>query len=140
ADAKFAELIGHEVFSPFYSNGWFEVATPPMVGKVSDVITPYTQPAGSPNKFIGVATQFTARMLDFEIPFYGSTAPEGDGTGSGFKTIIGSYLGRDPTTVECTAFISNRWKAIRRLPVSGGAPYTTSTSDTGYFMYADNGC
>lgn len=140
ADAKFAELLNHEVFKPFYSNGWFEVATPPMVGKISDVITPYNQPAQSPNKFIGVATRFTARMLDFEIPFYGSTAPEGDGSGSGFNTIIGSYLGRDPTVAECTTFVSQRWSYIRRLPVSGASPYSSYNNDGGYVMYADNGC
>lgn len=140
ANAKFDELANHEVFETFYSNGWFEVATPPMVGIMSDIVPAYQQPADKPDTFVGVATRFTARILDFEIPFYGSTAPDGDGSGDGFTTIIGSYLGRDPTAEECTSFVSNRWKAIRRLPVSGASPYTTSTTDNNYYMYADNGC
>lgn len=140
ADAKFAELISHPVFSPFYNNGWFEVAVPPIVGPIGPIIQAYNDPSVESNKFFGVATRFTARVLDFNIPFYGSTAPEGDGTGSGFNTVIATYLGREPNTADCTNFTGNRWLGIRRLPVSGAAPYTTSTSDSGYYFYADNGC
>ncbi len=139
-DAKFNELISHEIFQPFYKNGWFEVTSPPMIGLATDQIAGYQSGNGQSNRFFGVATNFTARILDFNVPFYGSTAPDGDGTGSAFNTIVGSYLGREVNTTECTNFTGNRWVGIRRLNVSGAAPYTTSTTDGGYYAYTDNGC
>ena len=139
-EAKFNELTAHEVFQPFYKNGWFEVTSPPNVGLASDSIEAYRPADGKHNRFFGVATNFTAKILDFNVPFYGSTAPEGDGSGSSFTTVIGSYLGREPTTVECTTFTGNRWSNIRRLTVTGASPYTSFTTDGGYFPYADNGC
>jgi hypothetical protein len=141
ATMKFAELTSNKVFGPLYANGWFAVEQPPTIGDLSKVFPGY-QPkdAQDPNLFWGVGTGFIARMLDFKIPFYGSTTSDGDGSGDGFSTFIASYLGREVTTNECINFSRERWKALRRLTVTGAVGYATNTSEDGYVTLTDNGC
>lgn len=140
ATQKFVELTTNNTFGPLYKNGWFEI-TAPSIGDLS-LIFPDYQPASpqDPNLFWGVGTRFTARMLDFRIPFYGSTTSEGDGSGDGFATFIASYLGREVTTNECINVSRERWKAIRTLGAGGSVGYNTNTSDGGYVTFTDNGC
>ena len=142
AKLKYAQLLTNPVLTPLYSNGWFGVAPEPEIGDISQQVIPeYQQPGDHPNEFWGVGTRFVARMLDFNIPFYGSTNPEGDGSGDSFNTFLGSYLGREITTMECLSFMNMRWQAIRALPVTTGAqPYSTHAQGAGYVSYDDNGC
>lgn len=146
ARLKYKELTEGSVFTPLFSNGWFEVAKADaiLVGDATQTFVEY-KPASpeDPNLFYGVGTPFIARMLEFNVPFFGSTTDEGDGQGSGFKTFIASYLGREVTTNECLRFFNNlRWQKIRSLPVNGGATYATSTpaDDVSYWIVSDNGC
>lgn len=138
--AKYHELIANPVFKPLYSNGWYKVNADANIGDHTKLIQGYQQAAESKNQFWGAGTDFVARILDFKIPFFGSTAPDGDGTGSGFKTYMGSYLGREPSSAECIDFTSARWKSIRKMTVSQGASYSTGTSDSGYYPMTDDGC
>lgn len=138
--AKYKELASHVVIKPLYNNGWYKIDTEPDVGNIAEIVPGYQQPGNYPNQFWGVATNFNAKVLDFNIPFFGSTTPDGDGSGSGFTTYMGSYLGREITTDECLKFVSARWRNIRALQVSGGASYSTSTSESGYMPIADDGC
>ncbi len=138
--AKYKELIGHPVFKPLYSNGWFKVDAEPTIGDHTKIIDGYATAAQDTNNFWGVGTSFTAAVLAFKIPFFGTTVPDGDEDGSGFKTYMGSYLGREPTTEECLAFTAARWTAIRNLSVTGGSSYSTGTSTNGYFPMSDDGC
>lgn len=138
--AKYRELTRHPVLRPLFSNGWYKVNPEANVGDHTEIITEYQEAASEKNQFWGVGTDFVAMVLDFQIPFYGSTAPDGDGSGSGFKTYMGSYLGREPTAAECINFVAGRWRAIRRLAVSSGAPYSTGTTEDGYYPMTDDGC
>ncbi len=140
ANEKYKELINNPVLKPLYTNGWYLIDAEPKVGDHTQFIPEYVSAAGKVNKFWGVGTSFTATVLDFRIPFFGSTNPEGDGTGTGFRTYLGSYLGREPTAAECIEFTNVRWNAIRNLSVSGGAAYSTGTGASGYYPVADNGC
>ena len=143
ARIKYQQLTESPVLKPLYAGNWFAITKDPEVGDITALKFPqYRQPGPEdPNLFWGVGTTFTAKILDFQVPFFGATNPEGDGSGSGFQTYIASYLGRDPTTAECYNFNVERWRAIRNLPASGGAaPYSTSTQDQGYFLVTDNGC
>lgn len=140
AKAKYEELINNPIFKPLYANGWYLIDAEPQVGDHVKVKPEYEEATGGTNKFWGVGTSFTATVLDFRIPFFGSTNPDGDGSGTGFKTYIGSYLGREPTAAECIEFTAARWTAIRNLPVSGGTAYSTGTSASGYFPMTDDGC
>lgn len=139
AQVKYRQLLDHPVFTKLFSGNWFQVDNAPLLGDMTKQGPQYQPTSG--NLFIGAGTVFTARMLEFEIPFYGSTNPGGDGSGSGFNTFIGSYLGREVSTFECNQFVSQRWKQILALPApSGVAPYTSFTNENGYYAYDDNGC
>jgi hypothetical protein len=140
AQAKYQELVNHKVFKPLYTNGWYKVDPQPAVGDHTKIIPGYGGATQGTNKFWGVGTNFTAAVLEFKIPGFGSTQPDGDGSGEGFKTYMGSYLGREPTTEECINFVNVRWNAIRNLQVSGGAAYSTGTASSGYFPMTDDGC
>ncbi len=141
ATNKYEELTNDPVFAPLYKNGWFSIQHPPIVGDIS-IKFPEYQPtkAGDPNLFWGVGTSFVARMLDFNIPIYGSTTNEGDGSGDGFNTFIASYLGREVTTNECVNFSRSRWISIRKLSTIGSVGYSANTSDGGYLTFTDDGC
>lgn len=131
---KYLELTTkNKVFAPFFKNGWFTVQPEPWVGNIVGLIPEY---ANQHNAFWGTATTFAAPILSFEIPFVGSTDPED----RGFQTKIGSYLGREPTSAECTAFVRNRWNAIRTLRPSSGVSYETHTNPAGYTAFIDDGC
>lgn len=140
AASKYKELIAHPVFKPLYTNGWFKVDAEPTLGDHAKIFPEYQAAAEDANKFWGAGTSFTAAVLAFRIPFFGTTVPDGDESGEGFKTYMGSYLGREPTTEECLAFTAARWTAIRNLPVNGGSAYSTGTSTNGYFPMSDDGC
>jgi hypothetical protein len=140
AIAKYKELINSKEFAPLYRNGWYRIDNVPKVGDISVIMPGYQQDADYPNQFIGVATNFNARVLDFQIPFFGSTVPDGDGSGSGFTTFMGSYLGREVSTSECLEFVENRWRAIRALTVKSGAAYSEGSPESGYMPMADDGC
>lgn len=137
-EQKYSELVNNPVFKPLVSGGWFEIDSKPNIGDISKVKTEFN-PADK-NEFYGAGTRFVAKILDFKIAYFGSTDPEGDGSGSGFQTYIGSYLGREPSSSECWAFIQERWKAIRALSVSGGASYSTGTDNQAYKPMEDSGC
>ncbi len=140
ATAKYQELTDNPVLKPLYNNGWFKVDKAPGVGDHTKIISEYGSEDADFNQFWGVGTNFTAAVLDFKIPFLGSTQPDSDGSGDGFKTYMGSYLGREPSSDECIQFTAARWTAIRGLSVSGGAAYSTNTGGNGYFPMTDDGC
>ena len=140
ASLKYKELVNNPVFKPLYNNGWFKVDAEPNVGDHTKIIPGFDAGSDGVNKFWGVGTNFSLAVLAFNIPFFGSTVGDGDGSGSQFKAYMGSYIGREPTTEECLEFTAARWNAIRNLSVQGGASYSTGTSSSGYFPQADDGC
>lgn len=142
AQAKYQELIGNPVIKPLLTNGWFSVDEQITIGDLTQVVPGWQEVAGDANEFWGAGTTFTAKVLDFQIPFFGSTTPDdADGQkGSSFKTFLSSMLGREPTEAECIEFTINRWNAIRNLQVNSGAAYSAGTSANGYYPMTDDGC
>lgn len=145
AQAKYEELIGNSVLKPLYNNGWYSVDGKVSVGDQTKIVTDWEGAIGTSNEFWGAGTHFVARVLDFHIPFFGSTSPESGGgggknKGDSFTTYLSSNLGREPTADECIQFTAARWTAIRNLQVSQGSAYTTGTSSDGYFPMTDDGC
>lgn len=138
AQAKYQELINNPVMKPLYTNGWYEIDGSVTVGDQSKVVPGWEDPSGV-NEFWGAGTSFTAKVLDFHIPFFGSTTDDGNG-GSGFKTYLSSMMGREPTEAECIEFTAARWTAIRNLQVSGGTAYSQGTGTNGYYPQTDDGC
>jgi hypothetical protein len=144
AQAKYLELLNNPVLKTLYTNGWYSVDAQATVGDQTKVIPGWEEATEGVNEFWGAGTNFTAKVLDFHIPFFGSTVPDsGDGgkdKGAGFRAYMSSNLGREPTEAECIDFTAQRWTAIRNLQVSGGAAYSTGTGATGYFPMTDDGC
>jgi hypothetical protein len=142
AQKKYDTLLQSDAYSFLSRGSWF-VLSGPYIGDATDSpeLESYKQTGGNPNRFEGAVTYFTARILSFSSPFFGSTDPDGDGSGSRFSTHVGSYLGREPTVQECIEFTKNRWKKIRSLAVAGGGKsYSTGTSDSAYTVIVDDGC
>lgn len=83
-----------------------------------------------PNLFYGVWTDFTPKMLDVETP-WGSVDEED----SFFKTVIGSYLGREPSYTECKDFFRRKWEFIKSL--HGRSSYHFPSA---WPVESDNGC
>lgn len=151
AQAKFNSLRSLAPIAPMLSGSWFEIATAPEKMIVSPTI-PAGQSAAvnsqafqemgqftllGDNLFVGVQVDFIARVLDFNIPFFGSTTTESDGNGSGFRTQIGSFLGREPSVYECqVVFNGQRYNQIVRLFPAG----LSTKSTTSYLSISDNGC
>lgn len=144
ATAKYSQLLTSPAYAFIRRGSWFEVFPTPYLGNAANnpQLQGYQQSNDlEPNLFVGAVTYFTAKILDQQIPFFGTTAPSGDGTGSGFGVHIGTYLGREPTSLECIDFVRQRWKAIRQIAVEGGASgYNTGTDEGAYTTIVDNGC
>lgn len=134
ANQKYEELVNHKALKPLYTNGWYTVDARPGIGDHTQLVPGFQEATDGVNKFWGVSTDFTAKVLSFTIPFFGSTAPDDDGSGEGFKTRLGSYLGREPTTEECLNFTAARWNAIKNLNAGYG------TQGGAYFPQTDDGC
>ncbi|MCB0422138.1 MAG: hypothetical protein KDD61_14160 [Bdellovibrionales bacterium] len=131
AKVKYSQLVNHPVFKPLYSNGWFQVDSETEPDDFSSFYD-----GGPKDVFHGVRVNFIASMLDFHIPFYGSTSST-ETEGGGFSTVIGSYLGREPTVNECIQlFAADRWAQLRALDSS----YSQNTTENGYQVITDNGC
>ena len=96
------------------------------------------------NLFYGVWTEFQPKGLSLKVPFWGDSV-QGSEDGL-FDSVIGSYLGREPSQEECIIFAKARWRMIRddiirpSLPGgysgSGGLPTYGFNNNSRY----DNGC
>jgi len=130
---KFRQIVSNSALASLYGNGWFSISEPD-VGEISSIRPEFRD---VPEKY-GVGVQFTAAILDFEIPFFGSTDPEsGDGSGKGFQAYISSFTGRETTAEECLGFTSQRWSLIKAMDQR----YSTGQyNGDRYTPIEDNGC
>jgi hypothetical protein len=118
--SKYQELITNPTFAPLYENGWFETAAPVIGDLGRGQISGYEADSlTGTNLFQGAGVRFTARMLDFRIPFYGSTV--NDDTEEGFNTFVTSFLSREPNSGECIIFQNERYEQILNLDVPVGS-------------------
>ena len=131
---KFIQLSSHPVAIPLFANGWFELELP-LIGTNVD----YQDGEPISYLFQGTTVNFTAHMLDFNIPFFGSTASDETG-GGGFRTTLGSYLGMEVPVHNCVEFTRNRWVWIKTMDsVYSGGNYPAN-SEGNYRLMTDNGC
>lgn len=143
---KFAELKANPVIAPLLSGGWFNV---PDDSVIVDYNIPNKYPTfqdyledESINLFHGVIVLFQAKILDFQVPFFGGTKKQdqNNADNSGFETHITAFLGREPTFDECNEFNHQRWEKIRSLSNRVGAtPYSAAPGGF-YTTINDNGC
>lgn len=130
---KLDEFTNHRSLKNLFNGGWFGLKQNPIIGHISG--QRFSNSVNSPDRdlFWGVGSEFKANVLDFRIPFYGSTSNLSQGGGqTGFTVFIASYLGREPTWEECHEFNKQRCKFIKGL--AGG--YKCAS----YLSINDNGC
>jgi len=84
------------------------------------------------DRFWGTKIELESKVLDFQIPFYGSTNPEDEK----FTMNINSFLGREPTSEECTNFVEERLSRIVALD----SKYNAVDPNENYARIYDNGC
>ncbi len=128
AQLKYDELMAKPALKAFFQPGWFELkflGARDYQPDYDDVIS------GSHNQMSGAEIQLRAKLLAFNVPFFGRTAD-----GDGLQTKVNSYLGREPTAAECIEMTSQRWKKIKESLNIGGY----NIGDNGYFPITDDGC
>jgi hypothetical protein len=130
AKAKFEQLKANKAFRLVFNAEWFGV----KYVDGHDFRSEYDNEEAV-STFVGTRLLFNAEMLKFDIPFFGSTAEDGQG----FKANINSYLGREPTWQECMDYVEQRFKQIQALDPSRWANIP-SVDDNSYIVHADNGC
>ncbi len=142
ARAKYGALTGSKnAVGTLYQNGWFEAAKGDAVdirgGITGDGKSFSDDLAGgsdSPerNWFLGVSVPLTIKLMKFNFPFLGNTAPDEE---DGFKTRLNTMLIRESSEKECKDFIENRRTALGSLPSA-----TTYYDPAAYVPMEDNGC
>ncbi len=99
------------------------------------------------NLFYGVWTEFQPKGLSLKVPFWGDSVQGSEP--NLFDSVIGSYLGREPSQQECENFAKDRWRMIKRVISSSPSPpggYSGSGSSNDYTYSGtavkqyDNGC
>ncbi len=132
AERKFNELLEDSPVASFFK-GAFTISD--FEARDFDEITtqePYRQ------KFIGVRVGFQSNVLDFNVPFLGRTTEGLEG--NGFKSVIGSFLYREPTSTECFRFMEERARAILELNGKYNRASNFGMDPTTVGVFADNGC
>ncbi|MCB0342809.1 MAG: hypothetical protein H6626_12205 [Pseudobdellovibrionaceae bacterium] len=140
AQRKYAQLRNNGVFSGVLDNGWFTLSKEAKIidepAKEASQYTDHSPP--DRQAFHGVQITLTSHILDFQIPFFGSTS--GDSNDSdGFTTKVGSFLSREVTQKQCDYFNSQRWQHIQQIG-SGSYKEAGRYSRRGYQPVSDNGC
>jgi len=132
ANAKFTKLMEIKAFKTLLgqkSGGWFKLENVPQ----RDYRGEYPDTVEAQNTFVGVKLKFTATMLDFQVPFFGSTG----GDGKGFTAFVTSFLGREPTFQECMSFMEERRNRIKSL---SGTNWADLGDTNNWPFFPDNGC
>lgn len=80
----------------------------------------------------GVRLQVKAKILEFAVPFLGSTVK------NGYTTNVTSFLGREVTTSECLQMVQQRAALIQALDTNRYGQATNMTNT--YYAFDDNGC
>ena len=141
---KYENLISNPPLDKFFRPNMFQIAEPSELRPPDNFLglnRRFPPTSGAPNLFYGVWTKFIPKVLELDTP-WGST--EEDATF--FETVVGSYLGREPSKTECEEFDKKRWEFI--LDIHGSIPEAANPygdyngySDTGDLEApSDNGC
>jgi hypothetical protein len=133
ARQKYSELVDNQAVSPLFTNEWFEIGDA-QVGDHNGLYPQSTNPRGLGDTatFWGTRIDFTAKILELRIPFFGVTTDEEDS----FTATLASYLAREPTRQECRQdFYGQRFNAIKALD---GA-YNQGQVQNAVVIF-DNGC
>ncbi len=130
AEQKFNQLLYDSPWKVlFKKEGWFKLT----YINTGDFREDYPNDIQNDNaSFWGTVVELESKVLDFKIPFYGSTNPEDNA----FKAKVTSFLGREPSSEECINFSNERFDEIKKLnsKFQGNIPNKKVES------FYDNGC
>ncbi|HVK61794.1 MAG TPA: hypothetical protein VM432_09605 [Bdellovibrionales bacterium] len=124
--AKFNELVDRPVLKRILSSGWISLKSP--------MLADFSEEYGDDDQvFVGAQVQFEAKVLNFNVPFLGSTS-NNPSTG---KATLNSYLMREPSSEECReSFNRRRYEKLLELDDN----YRQAKADPGAVLVTDNGC
>lgn len=130
AESKFNQLVFESPWKVLFKrDGWFNLS----YINTGDFREEYPNDITEDNaKFWGTVLEIESKVLDFKIPFYGSTNPEDNA----FKAKITSFLGRESTAEECVDFHNQRFEEIKKLNTKFG----TNIPNKQVASFYDNGC
>lgn len=146
AQRKFISLANDPIIKPLLNGGWFAVPKDSFIATYDVSQNPALrdyEPNPNINLFQGVVVDFEARILDFQVPFFGGTKKNNPNSKtSGFTTKVTAFLGREPSHFECVDFEKQRFEKILKLTSpSGGAAYKIPGNiNTDEKTIVDNGC
>lgn len=139
---KFNELTNSRVLKPLFNNpdgGWFKLGALNIRGggasrNFGDIYPTNVDPSGTQRTpQVGVRFSFQPKILNFKVPFLGSTAEDED---QGYSAQISGLLIREPTQKECNEQIKARYDSILDLDPR----YKQYSNANKYMPLEDNGC
>jgi hypothetical protein len=125
---KFAQLSQGQALGSLLSNQWFEIVDI-NVGDYNETLADEESLSRNSNTFVGAIAIFRSKILEFQVPFFGSTFTEEDG----FSARISAFLAREPSHQEGEMFSAERFERIQGLGGYAGDPRA-------YAVICDNGC
>lgn len=132
AEEKFNQLIYDTPWKVlFKKDGWFTLKYI-NTGDFREEYPRISSDEHDSDRFWGTMLEIQSKVLDFKIPFYGSTNPEDNA----FKAKITSFLGRESTAEECVDFHVQRFEEIKKLNNKFGTNVPNKPVESFY----DNGC
>lgn len=140
---KFNELIRNPVFSPLFTNGWFQLEIE-SIKSGGDSLQTYVEDYddtldGGDRRTppVGIRLFFTSKIMNFRNPLLGSATSEDE---EGFKTKITGMMKREPSAQECLNQMKRevRYRQILQLDRRYGVLGTAAQQK--YVSVEDNGC
>jgi uncharacterized membrane protein len=117
------------LFLKHMDNSWF------VMGSENGAVLQIAKTDPDAKEFaIGVHIPLTLKLLDFKIPFFGSTKLTNPG--QGFQTTLSSYLITEPTEKEINLFNDKRYEQIVKKAVDG---HYDPALNSKVFRISDNG-
>ncbi len=147
AQSAISTVLNNQFIAPLLANGWFTASAPVICGGPNSNNLPICSKferygggeQGPYGTFEGVIIPFQANLLDFHVPFFGSTVKSGtSGAKQTFQVNINSFLGREPSFQECRQYWEDRWANIQKLGYH--LPAGANASTTKVLVELDNGC
>lgn len=130
AEEKFNQLMDEPGLRPLRKSDWFAFEFTGARNFRAEYSDALAAQRGS-NMLDGTEIRIEAKILGFNIPFFGPTTSSGEG----LSTAVNSILGREVSDEECLAFVQQRWEKIKRLRPADRAIPTGE-----YHAISDNGC
>lgn len=137
AGKKYSELVNSPAFKNFFRKGWFELTPVNQFrnGAIGDYKSEYDDViTGSYSPFFGTEVRLQAKLLSFNVPFFGPTTS----SDQGLSTRVNSYLGREPTAEECINMTAQRWNSIKQEAANSNSGFVPTGA--AYYLIVDDGC